>query len=341
MKPLELEHGALVHPGIVDVRRALVDAGALQLTGRLELEQQEVPALERPVHGLRLIVAVPELVPVLGDDAGDLAEGSVARHVGAAVHHRASGGRRTHRAGRTRGPRGRFFVLFHARAGRRRGCKLGGRRGGGGRGRGGGRRFAARGRGSQERAREKERASAHDGALYPDRPTRAIALCMGRRGPVLRALAFLGLGLLAPVGCDDPPPLPDCGALPEVSACPAARGGTCDDRDCTALYTCLEHGWSLVRRCDRAASGGSPSGGAGGAGGAGGEGGARLCEQTLRDPACVPLQPPDCDAAAARSCPLQACLGSCEVFLICISSGWSEEIAGYCDEGELVLRAPR
>lgn len=66
-----------------------------------------------------------------------------------------------------------------------------------------------------------------------------------------------------------------------------------------------------------------------------------MCQPVPRDAACPALQAPDCDEAAARACPTQACLGECDVFLTCTPSGWAEEIAGYCDEGELVLAADR
>lgn len=155
------------------------------------------------------------------------------------------------------------------------------------------------------------------------------------RGP-LAVFAVLASGLLfGAVACETLPPRLDCGALPDASACPTSRGGTCDDAACSALYRCTESGWAFVQRCEVGGFGGA------GAGGAGGAAGAPLCEQVTRDAACPALQPPDCDEAAARACPTQACLGQCDVFLTCTSSGWSEEIAGYCDEGELILAVDR
>jgi hypothetical protein len=148
------------------------------------------------------------------------------------------------------------------------------------------------------------------------------------------ALVGLGSFLAAIAACDEQPPKLDCGALPEGNACPTSKGGTCDDRACDALYQCTETGWAFVQRCAGSAGAGGSAGvaGSGGAAGAG-----ALCQQVTRDAACPELQPPDCDEAAARACPTQACLGSCEVFLTCTSAGWSEELAGYCDEEELVL----
>jgi hypothetical protein len=141
------------------------------------------------------------------------------------------------------------------------------------------------------------------------------------------------------VACDNQPPLLRCGALPDPSACPSTRGGTCDDKTCDSLYTCTEEGWVFVARCD----GGGEPGGAGGAGGdsAAGAGGEPLCGQAEREFVCIPLQPPDCDEANARACPTQACIGACDVFFRCTADGWAEDVVGYCDDdGELVLSDP-
>lgn len=157
---------------------------------------------------------------------------------------------------------------------------------------------------------------------------------------------MLGLVLGASLaGCDNQPPLLRCGALPDFSACPSSRGGTCDDKSCASLYTCTEDGWVFVARCDNATGGAAGSGGAAGAeaGAAGdaGAGGEPLCGQPTREFNCITLQAPDCDEANARACPTQACIGACDQFFRCTADGWSEEVVGYCsDDGELVLADP-
>lgn len=152
-------------------------------------------------------------------------------------------------------------------------------------------------------------------------------LAMPRRWP---------LALLLVLGCDDLPPEPTCGPLPDRSACPAERGGSCSDRSCSALYSCKETTWVFVQRCDQNAAGAAGAGAAG-AGAAAGAGG--TCSGALTDPGgCPSLQSPDCNAAILDACPADACSLGCEAFLRCENNEWSTNYVAYCsDDGELIV----
>ena len=178
------------------------------------------------------------------------------------------------------------------------------------------------------------------GAQPTSSRTRQDALLTGPTVAPLAALCeasamragWLLLSLLL-LACEDPPTADTCGALPDPSACPAARGGTCEDRSCTALYACREGRWTLVETCPESTGG---AGGASGAAGQGGNQGGASCTEPAPS-ACLPLQKPDCDAALIEACPAEACALGCEGFLRCEGADWSETYEAYCDEnGELI-----
>lgn len=147
------------------------------------------------------------------------------------------------------------------------------------------------------------------------------------------------LACLLLLACDDPPTRRPCGALPDPSACPANRGGTCEDPSCSALFLCRAGSWEAVETCPRPVGGAGGAAGDGGAAGQGaGQAGAGLCEAPPSG--CVPLQPPDCDAALLDLCPAELCALGCGGFLRCEGADWSEGYVAYCDENGELLEIP-
>jgi hypothetical protein len=160
---------------------------------------------------------------------------------------------------------------------------------------------------------------------------------------------FLGLSaallLALPAACaQDPAPLPRCGQIPG-EGCPIGRGGTCDDRTCTALYDCQMTTWVLVQTCT-----GNGVGGGGGGGGSLAAGGGGSCPMPKYDlegqlpsercDATQQLMSPDCPIEAGETCAQSVCLTGCTDFFICKNvSGeltWIE--VAYCDcNGDLVI----
>ena len=150
-------------------------------------------------------------------------------------------------------------------------------------------------------------------------------------------------------GCAaDPVP---CAGIPRFG-CPTARGGSCDDAACRALYECVDGAWELLQTCPvgvgggDAGSGGDGQAGAAGSAGAGGGAGADAtagaggCGAVELDHSgevtgCMPdLLVPDCPAIAAESC--QPCLTGCADFFMCMVPGWIA--VAYCsDDGTLVV----
>lgn len=150
------------------------------------------------------------------------------------------------------------------------------------------------------------------------------------------------LPLLLLLACDDPVLPRPCGVLPDPTACPASsRGGTCEDRSCSALYTCRDGSWVFVEACpDNLAGQGGTAGQAGAGSGGAGVGGAGGCLSVTSPGGCPTLQFPDCDAALIEACPAEACALGCEAFLRCEGPDWSENYAGYCDENGELMELP-
>ncbi|MEQ9324773.1 MAG: hypothetical protein RIF41_36745 [Polyangiaceae bacterium] len=145
------------------------------------------------------------------------------------------------------------------------------------------------------------------------------------------ALALAGMVL---AGCPSWPDVEPCGQLPDVSACPVGRGGTCEDRECTALYDCMGGEWSLVSECPPVAPAtsdpdGAPDDDAPCA--------AASVDRSGEALGCEPdLQEPDCPVSAAEGC--RPCLTGCADFFLCTTPGW--QVVAHCDEDGLVQLEP-
>ncbi|MCC6647452.1 MAG: hypothetical protein IT374_18000 [Polyangiaceae bacterium] len=140
------------------------------------------------------------------------------------------------------------------------------------------------------------------------------------------------IALLAAASCRLAEVEEPCGALPDPTACPTARGGTCADRACSALYACESRRWVRVAECPRDADAGVDAS-------VDASSDATSCDAAAptTDPSCPPLQLPDCDVAVADACPASACKEGCTGFLRCTPLGWTAEYVAYCDEdGQLV-----
>jgi hypothetical protein len=140
------------------------------------------------------------------------------------------------------------------------------------------------------------------------------------------------LASVALIACSSGSGVQPCGLIPE-GGCPLGRGGTCADRECDALYDCLEGKWTLAEVCSMASGGG----GAGGAGGSMGVGGCNgvIIDRTGEAEGCTPdLLEPDCPADAAESC--RPCISGCVDFFLGTRQGW--QTVAFCDaRGEVVL----
>lgn len=134
-------------------------------------------------------------------------------------------------------------------------------------------------------------------------------------------------------GCNDDTGDEPCGSLPDRTACPLARGGTCSDPDCAAVYSCRDGAWTLVQRC-------SPHPPAD-AGTADTGDGASCGDASAVDPGgptCASLQLPDCDARIMDTCPAKACSTGCTGFLRCTNGEWSPLYVAYCDEDGVLVQ---
>ncbi len=126
-----------------------------------------------------------------------------------------------------------------------------------------------------------------------------------------------------------------CGVLPDADACPAGRGGTCDDETCSALYDCVAGEWVLTMECGAGGDGGDASSGQG-AGGQGGCNGVDIDRTGASSGSCSPpLQEPDCPAAVAELC--RPCETLCVDFFLCQDDGW--QAVAFCDaEGNVIVQ---
>lgn len=150
---------------------------------------------------------------------------------------------------------------------------------------------------------------------------------MQRRWIVIVGASAMAWPLAAPLGCQPSPVIAVCDELPDPTACPTGRGGTCKDPECSALYECVEGTWERVQICEQNHAGG----GGAGQGGQGAQGGCLEVPIDTDSPfdGCGPdLQPPDCPVEAASAC--QPCTTGCLDFFSCDSDGWT--LVAYCDE---------
>lgn len=146
---------------------------------------------------------------------------------------------------------------------------------------------------------------------------------------------LVGFGVVLVVdGCRDTQIIEPCGQLPDDTACPASRGGTCLDRSCTALYACEDRTWVFVADCVGNVDAGTDAP-------------ADVIAETpvacdagvaLPAASCEPLQLPDCDVALADACPATICKEGCTGFLRCTPQGWTAAYVAYCDEDGALVR---
>ncbi len=143
-----------------------------------------------------------------------------------------------------------------------------------------------------------------------------------------------GAMLLASPACSEGIAGRSCGEIPS-GGCPAETGGTCKDRNCAAVYSCVAEVWRLEHSCP-VGGGGMGSGGDAVAGN-GGAGGCQpvVLDKTGESQGCEPeLQLPDCAAGATEVC--QPCDTGCSEFFLCTADGWKG--AAFCDDdGQLIV----
>ena len=164
----------------------------------------------------------------------------------------------------------------------------------------------------------------------------------------VRGMTWLGLlavtmALTFWAACEGAEIIKGCSEIP-LGGCPTEHGGTCDDPECDAVYTCNGGVWQLVEQC-LPGTGGKGGVGAGGAGGegTGGEGG---CESVpIDDPygltCAIDLQLPDCEAIVTESC--HPCTTGCLDFFLCVPAGSGDvgwELVAFCNEDGQVELIP-
>jgi len=147
-----------------------------------------------------------------------------------------------------------------------------------------------------------------------------------------RALVCVLVTLPPFLACDDGPVAQPCSNIPE-GGCPIARGVSCNDPACEAVYACRPGNvWELLYRCPEH------------------EGGARPApldasvdepaappfdasidapEGAFGGPGCPSLQAPDCSLGLALSCGAGCC--GCEDLYVCEEGGWT--LWGVCTDG--------
>jgi hypothetical protein len=157
------------------------------------------------------------------------------------------------------------------------------------------------------------------------RPARLVAL-----------FATVASFTVAVASCSDAPTARPCTDIP-AGGCPLARGVSCEDPACEAVYACRSgNRWELAHTCpprdpiehdaslpeaapppsfDAAID--APPGAFGGAG-------------------CAVLQLPDCPAGLALGCPSGCC--ECEDLFVCENEGWS--FWGTCLDGQITPATP-
>lgn len=155
---------------------------------------------------------------------------------------------------------------------------------------------------------------------------------IGRR--TLAIVVVLGVAVASATSCDDDAPTPErCTNVPE-GGCPLSHGVACDDPSCAAVYKCLEGDtWELDHTCPPRAQS-SPVDAAVDVDAADADVPARDAaidapEGAFGGPGCPTLQPPDCSAGFALSCPSGCC--DCEDLFVCRNGGWDHW--GTCGDG--------
>ncbi|MBW2457572.1 MAG: hypothetical protein JRI68_23905 [Deltaproteobacteria bacterium] len=163
---------------------------------------------------------------------------------------------------------------------------------------------------------------------------------MGDRTLVWLGPAALLLALGSWSACTGSEIIQGCGEI-ALGGCPTEHGGTCDDSECDALYSCQGGVWQLVEECP-VGTGGSGAGGAAGGQGGTGDGGEGGCESLpIDDPyglTCpMPLQLPECEVVVTEVC--HPCVTGCQDFFLCVPDGSGDvywELVAFCNEDDQV-----
>jgi hypothetical protein len=150
--------------------------------------------------------------------------------------------------------------------------------------------------------------------------------------PLTTLLAALAIFAIAVASCDDGPTVQPCTDIP-AGGCPLARGVSCEDPACEAIYACRPgNQWELQGTCPPVDAGppfdanvpeaepppvydaaiDAPPGAHGG-------------------PGCGLLQTPDCSLGFGLACPSGCC--GCEDLFVCENGGWT--FWGTCLDGEI------
>ncbi len=141
----------------------------------------------------------------------------------------------------------------------------------------------------------------------------------------------LGLVVTAASACsDDLPIAAPCTNIPQ-GGCPVARGVSCDDPSCEAVYACRPGDvWELEKACP-AREGGARVDGAVASSDAGAPFDAAIDAPpgAFGGPGCSSLVLPDCALGLALACGADCC--GCEDLFVCREGGW--DLWGSCGDG--------
>ncbi len=130
--------------------------------------------------------------------------------------------------------------------------------------------------------------------------------------------------------CDDGSVANPCSDIP-ARGCPLARGVSCSDPTCEAVYACRPNNvWELLERCPaRDAADPSPRDAAiEAAPSPSFDASIDAPPGAFGGPGCAALQAPDCSLGLALSCGAGCC--GCEDLYVCDDSAWSSW--GTCDD---------
>lgn len=165
---------------------------------------------------------------------------------------------------------------------------------------------------------------------------RSAAPCASVR-PVRGASIAIFLTGLTALGCQGFGDLAEglCGEIP-LGGCPTTGGGSCLDRECEAIYRCIDGQWARTAICDQADAGGAQDDA--GLAEAGPDGFTCgdvtvVLDEDASGTCSEKLFYSDCPASLAASCPNSACLTGCDDFFVCSGTAWV--FAAYCEEGVL------
>ena len=146
--------------------------------------------------------------------------------------------------------------------------------------------------------------------------------------------AALGVALALGLACSDGATAVPCSNIPP-GGCPIARGVSCEDPACEAVYACRPNNvWQLDHPCparDASAPRPEPEVDAGEDAPAIPDASFDAPPGAFGGPGCPSLQAPECALGVALSCGAGCC--GCEDVFVCASGGW--ELWGTCADGGL------